>query len=138
MSEDRFRDFDAALAEEEGEPITFRLAGRKWKAVHLSAPVMLKLGRAISDNRAVFGYDEAMRDFLPEEDREAFTQALIDHNVRIRTLMDVVNWIIEADAGRPLGDASPSLEQPSPTGGGSKVVSLSGASTSGGSHSAAG
>ena len=134
----RFKDFDAALAERNGEPITFKLGGRQWTANHVNAETFLVFVRHASEggDALVLAFADFIDAALPEQDRQAFHAMLNTHDVPIDVVMDLAKWVIEQAAGNPTDAVSQSPQQRSRRGQRPRVVSLSGASSSKGPRSA--
>ena len=134
-----FRDFDAFEAELSKEPIEFELGGRKWVAAHVNAANFLAFTRQLQEGgvAVLLGFESYLTQALPERDREAFAEMLRARDIRLQTLMAVVNWLVEQASGSPFDAASSSPVTPSPTGEPLRVVSPSKASTSRRSPSAA-
>lgn len=136
----RFKDFDAALAERDDDPITFKLGGRVWTAANVNAERFLRFVRQASGggDALVLAFMDFMDATLPERDREPFHEMLDEKNVPIGVFIDTAKWIVEAAAGNPTDAATSSPARPSKRGQRPRVVSLSGGSTSKGPRSAAG
>jgi hypothetical protein len=106
----RFRDFDAAVAESEGEPLTFKLGGETLRApADIPAGPVLKLARSAESGgaAAVEAFSTFLDAIVVPEDREALGRAL--DVVGISVLIDVVGWVVEESFGVPLPSASSSV-----------------------------
>ena len=136
----RFKDFDAAEAERQREPITFRLGGREWNVIHVDAASFLAFSRQIAEggNAVVLGFDDYIHGSLAEDERDDFRAMLAESHISLPTLIAVGTWIVEQASGNPTADVSLSQPAPSRTGEPPRVVSLWPASTPEGSASAAG
>lgn len=134
----RFRDFDAAEAERDGAPLSFALAGREWNATAPNAYVIVKFAKEAAAQGLTIAFYDLLFAYLDPADREPFEAAIQEHNVPMRTVINVVTWLGEQVNGDPFGEPSVS-PRPSPPGGGQrKAGSRSGASTSPPSLSVAG
>lgn len=121
---DRFRDFDAALAEL-GDPLTFKLGGETFTCLpEIPAGPVLKLARHADkiDAEAFVVFGEFLRCIVIEEQRDALTEAL--DRVGLGTLLDLIAWLVQESTGRPLEVASSSPELPPGDGQPLRVVSL--------------
>ena len=121
---DRFRDFDAALAET-GDPLSFRLGGTTFTCLpEIPAGPMLKLARHADsiDADALRLFGEFLLAVVIPEQRDEFEAAL--DRVGLPTLLSVVQWLIEEAIGRPLPSASSSEPPPLEDGLPLRVVSL--------------
>lgn len=123
----RFKDFDAARAEQHREPLTFRLGGEEFTITGvLPAGILLDIAAAQSsgNQEAMFGAVVGMWDQLvPPADQERFAAAI--RRVDLETMLALVEWVVEETTGRPFGSSSSSPEVPSQDGPPSRVVSLS-------------
>lgn len=123
---DRFRDFDAARAEREQEPLTFRLEGRDFTTPGtVPAGVLLDIGRAVAagNQMAMFtATAEFFEHLVPDDQAEEFAAAV--RTTDMETMLDLVSWIIEEATGRPLPSASSSASPSSTDTPPSRVVSL--------------
>lgn len=137
-NDERFRDFDAALAEHERKPVTFRLGGRDFEVVNTSAPLMMKVYRALEEGIAGAVYFEALQWMVAEGDREALVAAIESADISIGGVIDIVNWIVQETTGSPFVESVSSADSQSTNGRGLKVVSRSSGSTSKNSRHAAG
>lgn len=120
---DRFRDFDAALAE--SEPLTFKLGGTLFTCLpEIPAGPVLRLARHADtiDAEAFVVFHQFLLSVIVPEQRDALELAL--DNTGLGTLLDLIQWLIEEATGRPLPGAS-SLPEPVPEDGQPlRVVSL--------------
>lgn len=123
----RYRDFDAARAEQHREPLTFRLGGEEFTITGaLPAGVLLDIAAAqtSNDQEAMFGAIVGMWDQLVAPvDQERFAQAI--RRVDMETMLALVEWVVEETTGRPFGSPSSSPEESFSDGQASRVVSLS-------------
>lgn len=106
---ERYRDFDVARAEHEGEPIRFRLAGREFETLtFMPAGPLLDLA-ANGDKAGAAGF-AAFGTFLNavvvEDHRDALRDAMAE--VDFPTVREVVTWILQESTGRPLSSAETS------------------------------
>lgn len=123
----RYRDFDAARAEQHREPLTFRLGGEEFTIDGaLPAGILLDIAAAQSsgNQEAMFGAIVGMWDqLIPQPDQERFAQAI--RKVDLETMLALVEWVVEETTGRPFGQPASSPVVPSQDGPPSRVVSLS-------------
>lgn len=120
-----FRDFDAALAEALGEPLTFQLGGERFD-VPLPLPAAPWI-RAVSDPKrdvtvAFHGY---LREVIAEDQRETFDEAFEQAKVPEATLIEIVKWITEEASGFPTKRRSSSSRSPRTNGKRSNNASIS-------------
>lgn len=121
---DRYRDFDAALAEQ-GDPLRFRLGGVEFTCLpEIPAGPMLKLARHADqiDADALRLFGEFLAAIIVPEQREDFDRAL--DRVGLGTLLELIQWVVEEAIGRPLPNASSSEQEQPQDGAPSRVVSL--------------
>lgn len=107
----RYKDFDAARAEFEGEPLRFKLGGREFETLpFLPARALLDLA-AQGDSMGAAGF-AAFGEFLSrtviEAQRDDLAEAM--NLVDFPTVREVVSWILEESTARPLSSATPSPE----------------------------
>ncbi len=106
---ERFKDFDVARAEYEGEPLRFRLAGREFETLpFMPAGPLLDLA-ANGDSAGAAGF-AAFGTFLHAVVIPAHRDALHDAmtEVDFPTVREVVSWILGESTARPLPSAEPS------------------------------
>jgi hypothetical protein len=123
---DRFKDFDAALAELEEEPLTFKLGGTLFTCVpEIPAGRVLWLARHADkiDADAFAAFAEFVESVVVEAQRPALWDAL--NRVGLTTLLELIQRLIEEATGRPLPSASSLPEEQPEDGEPSRVVSLS-------------
>ena len=111
----RFRDFDAARAEANREPLSFRLAGRDF-TTHSYLPAGPLLDLAVNGDKEGVEAFQAYAEFLDAYivERDALKAAL--REVEWPTVAAVVSWLVAEATAAPLGDASPSDESQPPPG----------------------
>lgn len=107
---ERYKDFDVARAEHEGEPLRFRLAGRDFQTLpFIPAGPLLELaaneGKSGAGGFAAFGH--FLRTVVVPDQRDEMDAAMTE--VDFPTVRDVVSWILEESTARPLesADSSP-------------------------------
>lgn len=120
-----YRDFDAAAAEHDDEPITFTAAGRKFTARRTNAGALLRLARTaelgedlpVGDALAVF--DQFISGLVVEKDEwaEALDELDIDQ------VLAIAQWLTSEMTGRPTRRRSSSGASPSSNGHSSKRTS---------------
>lgn len=122
----RYRDFDAARAEANAEPLTFTLGGEDFTAAtDLPSGVLLDMAAAFTSDDPSMGLDlfsELFRVMVAPEDAERFAVAV--RKVGLSTVLDLVGWIVEESTGRPFNKPSPSPPRPVQSGGSSNGDSL--------------
>lgn len=119
------KDFDGARAERSArdeEERTFKLGGETFtirpavRPETLIAASRVKTDSEIADDVAAF--DEMLEGFLEPVDRDRYRELRLreDDPVTFADLMDVAQWAVEVNTGRPTGQ--PSLSSPGlkPTG----------------------
>lgn len=121
----RHRDFDAARAEVQSEPLTFRLAGRDFTIERVPAGPLLDLAAHAGDTdaAAMAAFSRFLHALVIPSQRDDLVAALAD--VDLSTLFELVQWVIEEQTGRPLASPSPLPLDASQGGEPSRVVSLS-------------
>ena len=121
----RHRDFDAARAEQAGEPLTFLLDGYTFACPpQMPAGPLLDLAALAdeSDQAKMLGaFARFLRALVVPADRGRLDEAL--SIVTIDVIVDVARWLIEEQTGRPLGLLSASDGSSSPPGLSSTVAS---------------
>lgn len=130
MADDRFRDFDAAIDEE--QPITFRLGGSDWQAIHLNATNFLRFTRKTAEGgaEAAVAFQDYLTAVLGEDDRKPFMEMLDERDVSLTVLLELVKWLVEQSSGVPSPAAVPSPSRQRNSGGPTRVVRLDGGPTS--------
>jgi len=99
----RFRDFDAAVAERESEPIEFRLGGQSFRCIP-SAPAGLFTDILRHDRVSMPDLDAFLRGVIEDDDAARFFDVLHDRDniVTLDQLTELVQWLIsEYGGGRP-------------------------------------
>lgn len=123
----RFRDFDAARAEAQGDPLRFRLAGREFTIERVPAGPLLRLAAKSNLQADTLAALDALGEFLVtlvvEDQRDAMRAAVDDAD--FPTLLNIVRWVTEEATAVPLDEPSDSAEPSSDDGETSRVVSLS-------------
>ncbi|MDP9403851.1 MAG: hypothetical protein M3P85_11130 [Actinomycetota bacterium] len=127
MSDNGFRDFDAAWAEQTAQPLRFRLGGEDFTVPRIGAGAMLRMAAAPDDTAAAQLILDALVAALGS-DGERF-RAVVDR-VPVPALEDVVRWLVEESTGRPTQGRAPSPGSPPESTPPSRVVSLTPATTS--------
>lgn len=139
MTEDtRFRDFDAAEAERDGAPLSFRLAGRVWEAHVPNAYIIVHFAKEAAEKGLMIAAYDLLLAYLEPADRAALEEAIQKHNVPMRAVMAVVTWLGQQATGDPFDEASASPPPSRNPGGQRRGGSRSGGSTSKPSLSVAG
>ena len=125
----RHRDFDASRAENNAEPLTFRLAGYDFVIERVPAGPLLDLAANgdATDAAAMAAFARFLKALVRPADRDQLAAALDDTD--LTTVLELVRWVIEESTGRPLDTPLPSPPVASEDGEPSKVVSLSPVST---------
>lgn len=121
----RHRDFDAARAEHQSEPLTFRLAGHDFETVPVipAGPILdLAANADKMDADAMVAFARFLYSIVRADQVDAFTHAL--DTVDLGTVLELVAWVIEETTGRPLGRHSSLPVEPSTGGEPSRRVSL--------------
>lgn len=97
----QFRDFDADA--QAGEPITFRLAGETWSTVpEIPAGVVFDLARVASaDGAEAFQAFADFMDAIIDPAQVPAFQEVVRTRVSLRTLMEVVRWVMQEAAATP-------------------------------------
>lgn len=135
-----FKDFDAARAEAQEEPIEFQIGGEQF-AVQLPLPATCLLDLAAATSGAieddatpqqqmamVMGYRSFLEAVLGGE-WERFEKVITTARIGVDMLMAVTEYIVEESSGRPFAVPSSSPSQPSSTGQPSTAGYVSGGST---------
>lgn len=124
---DRYRDFDAARAEQTGEPLKFRLAGLDFETLtEIPAGVILDLASYADkpmDAEAFVIFGRFLRSIVIPEQRYAMNTAL--DSVSLSVMFEVAQWILGEITGRPLPSASSSPNGSESTGEPSNLAWLS-------------
>lgn len=127
------RDFDAAAAEHDDEPITFTAAGRKFTARRTSAGPLLRLARLAQVDLDELPLDEAIAVF------DGFLSGLVVEKAEWEEALDeldldqlfaITQWLIETMTGRPTQRRSSSGASPSSNGRSSRRTSTQKATSS--------
>lgn len=110
-----FRDFDAARAEADREPLRFRLGGRLFttKGILPAAPLLELARKGQAEGIEAF---TAFADFLEAVVVETDDLKQVMREVEWPALVEVVNWVISEATARPFESPSPSPESPSVNG----------------------
>lgn len=110
-----YKDFDAALNEQEKEPVRFRLGGEDFQIDSIKAGPLLRLARMsdAEDADALLQFDSFLTSLIRKEDHKRWAEVL--DKVSTDTLLEVVQFIVEESAGRPteLPSASPERQRTS-------------------------
>lgn len=125
----RFKDFDAARAEHQREPLEFKLGGEHFVARgEVPAGVLLDaVAAGDEDAQRAAAFTAMFEAIVHEEDADRF--ALAVRRVDLGTVYELVGWIMEEVTGRPLSSAGPSEPSPLADLPPSRVVSLSAVET---------
>jgi hypothetical protein len=113
-----YRDFDAAVAEADDEPITFTAAGRKFTARRGGAGPLLNLARlAATDETVDLGkalavFEQFISSLIVEKDEWA--DAL--NELTLTQVTEIAQWLVQEMTGRPTERQSPSDVLPSNSG----------------------
>lgn len=106
---ERYKDFDVARAEYEGEPLRFRLAGRDFETLpFMPAGPLLDLA-ANGDKMGAAGFAAFgvfLRTVIIEDQRDEMDAAM--REVDFSTVREVVTWILQEATARPLSSAESS------------------------------
>ena len=118
----RHRDFDAARAETEGEPITFRLAGRDFTIPEIPALAFLEVAASLGgDGTSVVGsFSRFLFETVPVDQHDELRDAL--REVTPARAIAVVTWLIEEATAVPLEPPSGSVPTSSGNGAASKLA----------------
>lgn len=118
-----FKDFDAALKEQEREPIRFRLGGEDFQIDGIHSGPLLRLARIqqVSDIEAAVQFDSFISALIRKEDRKRWDKAL--EQVPIDVLLEVVQFIVEESTGRPTERPSDLPDRPRKSGQASNTAS---------------
>ena len=119
----RHRDFDAARAEHQGEPLPFRLAGREFTVARVPAAPMFDLAQATAtgDSLATIAAFGVLLYKAVPEDQHAELRASLEE-IELPTALEVVNWLIGESMNRPLGSAGGSSDTGSSNGAASSLA----------------
>jgi hypothetical protein len=123
-------EFDAAVEEETGEPVTFTFAGEEFTCIDgLGAMPILELGAAadIDANTAagLAALYRFLRAILAEGEFARFKEICTKKRIKTDSILGVVQGVMPHLVGRPTKEPSTSDDSSSTTGLPSKVVSLS-------------
>lgn len=121
----RHKDFDAARAENVGEPLTFRLAGRDFTIERVPVGPLLDLAAQsdLSGAEAMAAFARFLVTLVVEEQRDEMRAALDDTD--LETVFGIAQWVIEEVTARPLGQSSGSPSLRSVDGPASKLAAAS-------------
>lgn len=120
----RHRDFDAARAENVGDPLTFRLAGRDFTVTRLPAGPLLDLANdADLEGAAAFAaFSKFLLKIVADEHEDEMRAALNESDLMV--VFDVVRWVIEESTARPLSEQASVPVLQSPNGAASKLAAV--------------
>lgn len=95
-----FKDFDAAIAEQRQEPVSFRAGGEDFEIEAVNAGPLLKLARlaSLEGAQAVVEFDNLCRALLSEKDQERWDKVL--NRIPTETVVAIVEFIIEESTGK--------------------------------------
>lgn len=104
-AEGRFRDFDAADEHEnQTEPIGFKLGGEVFE-VHEELPIwpLIRLAKATEESEleAMASFADFVLSIVPEEDGDRLLGAIEKSRISVRKFMELVEFLMEEDTGRP-------------------------------------
>lgn len=105
MGKGDFRDFDAMLAEMEGETLCFQLFGRRYRMKkRLPAAIVLKLARAEPDQRVEAELlAQAARALLGQRQ---FDELMANEDFSMDLMGEILKWAFQKIDGEP-GDGEP-------------------------------
>lgn len=112
------KNFDLALREQQGDPITFQLGGVEF-VVPTPVPSypLLQLGREASRDADSLEGLGALHDFIigciDEDQVEDFKEVLTANRVGFELLMEIVTWLAEEGTARPTEKPSRSQQRSS-------------------------
>lgn len=104
----RHRDFDAARAENVGDPLTFRLAGRDFTIERVPAGPLLELAEVseLEGAAALKAFAHFLGVLVIPADRDELRNALDE--VELSDVFTIVQWVVEEATARPLSRRSDS------------------------------
>lgn len=119
------KDFDAALAELRGEPVTFKLGGTQFRVPTPvpSAPWVAMVSDPNRDTELAF--HDYIREIIDPKQREAWGKAFRSSGIDAEGLTELVRYIIEEASGNPTKPRSSSRKSPRTNGARSKAVQSS-------------